>query len=73
MVQTLDSQTSDGTNLRLTNVGLVQTSDWYKCRTVHTSDLYKRQTSTNVGLRKTFLFEFSSVVYTVLPMGTGIG
>ena len=50
------------------NVGLVQTSDWYKRRTVQTSDStnvgqykrrtvqtsdqYKRQTGTNVGLRK---------------------
>jgi len=35
-------QTSDGANLRLTNVGPVKTSDWYKRRTVQTSD------STNV-------------------------
>ena len=54
-VQTSDPQTSDGTNIRLTNVGQ------YKRRTstnvgpvqtfgpVQTSDWYKRRTSTNVG------------------------
>ena len=35
-------QTSDGKNLRLTNLGLVQTSDWYK-----------RRTRTNVGIVQT--------------------
>ena len=39
-----------------TNVGLVQTSDWYKRRTVQTSDQYKRQTSANVGLRKKIIW-----------------
>ena len=51
-VQTSDPQTSDGTNLRLTNVGLVQTLDWDKRRTVQTSDQNKPRTSKNVGLRK---------------------
>ena len=48
-------QTSDGTNPRLKNVGqekrltrinvgLVQTSDWYKRRIVQTSNQYKRRT-----------------------------
>ena len=46
-VQTLDTK----------NIGLVQTSDWYKRRTVPTSYQYKRWTSTNVGLRKN-VFEF---------------
>ena len=41
-VQTLDPQTSDGTNLRLTNVGQ------YKCRTRTNVRQYKRRTSTNV-------------------------
>ena len=40
-------QTSDGTNIRLTNVGR------YKRRTRQTSDQYKRRTSTNVGLVQT--------------------
>ena len=53
-------QRSDSTNVGLTNVGLLQTSDWYKRRTnkrrtatnvglVQSSDWDKRQTSTNVG------------------------
>ena len=36
-VQTSDPQTSDGTNLRLTNVGPVQTSDQYKRQTAGTN------------------------------------
>jgi len=51
---------SDSTNVGRTNLGPVQTSDHYKCRTstnvglVQTSDQYKRRTGTfirkNVGL-----------------------
>ena len=32
VMKTVPVQTSDGTNLRLTNVGPGQTSDKYKCR-----------------------------------------
>ena len=55
LVQTSDPQTSDGTNIRLTNVGTVQMLDQYKRQTstnvglVQTSDWYKLWTSTNVG------------------------
>ena len=35
-----------------TNVVIVQTSDWFKCWTVQTSDRYNRQTSTNVAIRE---------------------
>ena len=63
-VQTSDPQMSDSTNLRLTtvrqykrrnrtNIGLVQTSNWDKRRTVQTTDQYKRQTRTKVGLVQT--------------------
>ena len=61
LVQTSDLQTSDRTNVGLTNirpykrrtgqrsdstnVGLVQTSDWYKRQTVQTSDYSKKKSN----------------------------
>ena len=73
LVQTSDPQTSDGTNLRLTNVrqnkrltrtnvGLVQTSDNTNVgqntrRTVQTSDQYKRRPKENKLLEFKDIFD----------------
>ena len=42
-------QTSDGTNIRLTNVGQYKRRTSTNIGPVQTSDQYKRQTGTNVG------------------------
>ena len=47
-VQTSDPQTSDGTNIRLTNVGQYKRRTSTNIGPVQTSDRYKRQTGTNV-------------------------
>ena len=62
-VQTSDKrrtlQRPDSTDVGLANVGLVQTSEWFKRRTgtnvglVQTSDWYKRRTGENLGLVQT--------------------
>ena len=48
-VQTSDPQTSDGTNIRLTNVGQYKRRTSTNVGPVQASDQYKRQTGTNVG------------------------
>ena len=59
-VQTSDPQTSDGTNLRLTNVGPGKTSDITNVRPLQTSDQCKRRTKKNKYLNykifKKFIF-----------------
>jgi len=48
-VQTSDPQTSDCTNIRLTNVGQYKRRSSTNVGPVQTSEQYKRQTGKNVG------------------------
>jgi len=48
-VQTSDPQTSDGTNIRLKNVGQYTRRTSTNVGPVQTSDQYKHRTSTNIG------------------------
>jgi len=51
--RTLQRSDSDSTNVRLTDVGMVLTTDWYKRRTRTNVGLVQRSDSTNVGSEQT--------------------